>query len=90
MESSKKIIYLRFNFTARRARVFYRGPTATLCDICEGEDCGNICSVEAEARESRLLDAASGKANSAMDLHLSVYAALIIPFADILRRIIEI
>lgn len=31
---------------ARRARVFYGGKRATLCDICEGEDCGDICSKE--------------------------------------------
>ncbi|KAG5896879.1 hypothetical protein JTB14_033520 [Gonioctena quinquepunctata] len=37
--------------SSRRARVFYQGPSITMCDICE--DCGNICSAEAKARESR-------------------------------------
>jgi hypothetical protein len=29
---------------ARRARVFYEPRVATLCDICEGEDCSTSCS----------------------------------------------
>ncbi|KAJ8921010.1 hypothetical protein NQ315_015806 [Exocentrus adspersus] len=39
--------------SSRRARVFYRGPTSTLCDICEDEDCGDICKQEREARINR-------------------------------------
>ncbi|CAG9825408.1 unnamed protein product [Phaedon cochleariae] len=42
--------------SSRRARVFYRAPTVTLCDICEEEDCGNICISEVNARESRAED----------------------------------
>lgn len=38
---------------ARRARIFYRGPRATLCDICEGEDCGDICEAAFRAQKSR-------------------------------------
>ncbi|CAH0556688.1 unnamed protein product [Brassicogethes aeneus] len=53
--------------TSRRARVFYRGPRNTLCDICEGEDCGDICTTEAEADplldgESRQLQDGDGGA----------------------------
>ncbi|XP_069677480.1 CD109 antigen-like isoform X2 [Periplaneta americana] len=29
---------------SRRARVFYEPRVATLCDICEGEDCSSVCS----------------------------------------------
>ncbi|XP_063245195.1 CD109 antigen-like isoform X2 [Bacillus rossius redtenbacheri] len=29
--------------SSRRARVFYQPRVATLCDICEGEDCGDVC-----------------------------------------------
>ncbi|XP_046483767.1 CD109 antigen isoform X3 [Neodiprion pinetum] len=29
--------------SSRRARVFYEPQKATLCDICDGEDCGNVC-----------------------------------------------
>lgn len=39
--------------TSRRARIFYRGPRATLCDICEGEDCGDICEAAFRAQKSR-------------------------------------
>lgn len=37
---------------ARRARIFYRGPRATLCDICEGEDCGDTCEAAFRAQKS--------------------------------------
>ncbi|XP_068084683.1 CD109 antigen isoform X2 [Anabrus simplex] len=30
--------------SSRRARQFYEPRIATLCDICEGEDCGDVCS----------------------------------------------
>lgn len=30
--------------SARRARLFYRARQTTLCDICEEEDCGYICT----------------------------------------------
>ncbi|XP_023714120.1 CD109 antigen isoform X3 [Cryptotermes secundus] len=30
--------------SSRRARVFYEPRVATLCDICEGEDCSTSCS----------------------------------------------
>lgn len=29
--------------SSRRARIFYKMKTTTLCDICEDEDCGNKC-----------------------------------------------
>lgn len=29
--------------TARRARIFYHTSKTTLCDICDGEDCGKLC-----------------------------------------------
>ncbi|CAG9766032.1 unnamed protein product [Ceutorhynchus assimilis] len=38
--------------TSRRARQFYWGPRATICDICEGEDCGDICEAAFRARQS--------------------------------------
>ncbi|XP_066246674.1 thioester-containing protein 1 allele R1-like [Euwallacea similis] len=44
------IIYDYYD-TSRRARIFYRGPKATLCDICEGEDCGDICTATPRARQ---------------------------------------
>jgi len=35
-------------FKARRARQFYQVKQSSLCDICEGEDCGNSCKIRAE------------------------------------------
>lgn len=32
--------------------MFYEAPTATLCDICEGSDCGDKCTVKAEEQRS--------------------------------------
>lgn len=38
------LIIFIFIITARRARVFYEPNVKTnLCDICNGEDCGDIC-----------------------------------------------
>nr|CAD7195115.1 unnamed protein product [Timema douglasi] len=36
--------------SSRRARVFYEPRVSTLCDICEGEDCGNVCSTSSDSR----------------------------------------
>lgn len=36
--------------SARKARVFYQSPTATLCDICEGQDCENVCTTDPETQ----------------------------------------
>nr|CAD7424613.1 unnamed protein product [Timema monikensis] len=36
--------------SSRRARVFYEPRVSTLCDICEGEDCGNVCSTSSNSR----------------------------------------
>ncbi|GLG95490.1 uncharacterized protein GBIM_02438 [Gryllus bimaculatus] len=36
--------------SSRRARMFYEPQKATLCDICEGEDCGDVCSSRPKPR----------------------------------------
>ncbi|XP_055710660.1 thioester-containing protein 1 allele R1-like isoform X3 [Phlebotomus papatasi] len=33
---------------ARRARMFYSANPASLCDICEGDDCGDSCTPKAQ------------------------------------------
>ncbi|XP_015601908.1 CD109 antigen isoform X2 [Cephus cinctus] len=38
--------------SSRRARAFYEPQAATLCDICEGEDCGNVCVSQIGNRNS--------------------------------------
>lgn len=37
-------------FLARKARVFYQTQTATLCDICEADDCENVCTTNPDTR----------------------------------------
>ncbi|XP_058125769.1 thioester-containing protein 1 allele R1-like [Anopheles coustani] len=37
---------------SRIARQFYEGPKASLCDICENEDCGQACSIRSQKQRS--------------------------------------
>uniref|UniRef100_A0A1Y9H2W1 CD109 antigen n=1 Tax=Anopheles dirus TaxID=7168 RepID=A0A1Y9H2W1_9DIPT len=37
---------------SRIARQFYEGPKASLCDICENEDCGEACSIRSQKQRS--------------------------------------
>ncbi|XP_041780455.1 CD109 antigen-like isoform X2 [Anopheles merus] len=37
---------------SRIARQFYDGPKASLCDICENEDCGEACSIRSQKQRS--------------------------------------
>lgn len=39
-------------FVARRATQFYKARPAALCDICDGDDCGESCKVQAAKRVS--------------------------------------
>lgn len=39
-------------FVARQARTFYKLPETTLCDICEGDDCGDSCTIRAEEQRA--------------------------------------
>lgn len=32
--------------------MFYKTQETTLCDICEGDDCGEMCKVRAEKQSS--------------------------------------
>lgn len=41
-----------FILLARRATQFYKAKTAHLCDICDGDDCGESCKVQAAKRVS--------------------------------------
>ena len=45
-------IHIRFHFSARRARQFYRMRETTLCDICEGSDCSETCQIRASQQRS--------------------------------------
>ncbi|XP_023015119.2 thioester-containing protein 1 allele R1 isoform X1 [Leptinotarsa decemlineata] len=68
--------------TSRRARVFYKSRSVTLCDICEEEDCGDICSTEAKARASQEggVDARDGGGASGIK-SVSIWIPLLILFA---------
>ncbi|XP_049537264.1 CD109 antigen-like isoform X4 [Anopheles darlingi] len=37
---------------SRIARQFYDGPKASLCDICENEDCSDACSIKSQKQRS--------------------------------------
>ncbi|XP_050076546.1 CD109 antigen-like [Anopheles maculipalpis] len=37
---------------SRIARQFYDGPKASLCDICENEDCSEACSIKSQKQRS--------------------------------------
>ncbi|XP_053673860.1 thioester-containing protein 1 allele R1-like [Anopheles nili] len=37
---------------SRIARQFYEGPKASLCDICENEDCSEACSIRSQKQRS--------------------------------------
>lgn len=41
-----------FYLLARRATQFYKAKTAHLCDICDADDCGETCKVQAAKRVS--------------------------------------
>lgn len=58
-----------FNFTlvsARQSRMFYKTQETTLCDICEGEDCGEMCKVRAEKQSSAGAAADNASASSSI------------------------
>lgn len=44
---------------ARRARVFYEPRKATLCDICEDEDCENLCVSQPDKQKDNPQSSAS-------------------------------
>lgn len=53
MTTAKLIMELTRHFlSAQKSRVFYEGPHAALCDICEGSDCGDKCTIKAEQQRS--------------------------------------
>lgn len=50
---ARRNINFVLTFSAKEARVFYEAPTASICDICEGSDCGNDkCTIKAEEQRS--------------------------------------
>lgn len=54
-----KNIFLFF-YVARRARVFYEARKTTLCDLCEDEDCEDICvSTPGKQKDNATVSAAS-------------------------------
>lgn len=38
------------------ARQFYKTESSSLCDICEGEDCGDACKIQANEQKASLDD----------------------------------
>ncbi|VEN35278.1 unnamed protein product, partial [Callosobruchus maculatus] len=66
------VIVYDYYDSSKRARIFYRGPTATLCDICDGEDCGDICY-----KESRLAKLQRDDSGHAASFQLSLLTLLL-------------
>ncbi|XP_031779562.1 CD109 antigen isoform X2 [Nasonia vitripennis] len=66
--------------SSRRARVFYEPKMTTLCDICEDEQCGDVCSIKAGKREDGTLPSVSSSSttlgNFALILACAYYIAL--------------
>ncbi|KAJ8943867.1 hypothetical protein NQ314_009637 [Rhamnusium bicolor] len=70
----------------RRARVFYKGPTVTLCDICEDENCGNICKISAKHIKSRDNgDDGLGEGDSTINLQVTTWILVLSIVAMICR-----
>lgn len=59
------LAFLQCNFLilllARRARAFYEPRVATLCDICEGEDCSTACSSKPNPRSNESRSSAAAR-----------------------------
>ncbi|XP_015122489.1 CD109 antigen isoform X1 [Diachasma alloeum] len=59
--------------SSRRARVFYEPRVSTLCDICEGEDCGDLCTTNPSVPGTQK----SKDPNGSSPLHTCTYLLLI-------------
>ncbi|ERL86830.1 hypothetical protein D910_04233 [Dendroctonus ponderosae] len=66
--------------TSRRARIFYRGPKSTLCDICEGEDCGDICEAIFVAQKSQESDSESAGNSIKISAVILIFASILSVF----------
>jgi CD109 antigen len=63
---------------ARRARQFYKGPAATLCDICEGDDCGDDCTIRASEQKADVRETDDGKGGQSSTFSsLSFYSIIV-------------
>jgi len=54
-----KYIFLLSACTARKARAFYEPRKTTLCDLCEDEDCEDICVSKPGKQKDNTVSAAS-------------------------------
>ncbi|KAJ8960843.1 hypothetical protein NQ318_020139 [Aromia moschata] len=61
--------------SSRRARVFYSGPKATLCDICDDEDCGDVCV--SQPRTLTQESNRNGKPGSGANLQITTWTLLL-------------
>ncbi|XP_044727005.1 CD109 antigen-like isoform X2 [Chrysoperla carnea] len=66
--------------TARKARVFYEARTATLCDICEGENCGNVCSNNPDLQKADADGDDKGGVSSVLPSTIITLLLLSLPF----------
>lgn len=71
-------------YTARRARVFYEPRRTTLCDLCEDEDCEDICVSKPGKQKDNDKVSAASHLDICMYIFMSTfagYAYLVLPFA---------
>lgn len=68
-----KLIFLNIiSDAARRARAFYEPRRTTLCDLCEDEDCEDLCvSKPGKQKDNATISVASG-------IYVCVYLQLIL------------
>ncbi|XP_029178169.1 CD109 antigen-like isoform X3 [Nylanderia fulva] len=66
--------------SSRRARVFYEARRSTLCDLCEGEDCEDICV----SKPGKQKDNAT--ASTASHIYTCVYLQLTFSFYLLLHK----
>jgi hypothetical protein len=75
------------NFPARRASQFYKAKQSDLCDICEGDECGEACKIKAQKRvsersgRSQLDDSAAEKSEKGSSSKISSPLTILILIA---------
>ncbi|XP_055599420.1 CD109 antigen-like isoform X3 [Uranotaenia lowii] len=76
----------------RIARQFYEGPQATLCDICDGDECKDACKIKPQKQRSTNENNQSAKMNGSMmssgGKQVSSYGALLGMMAALMLRFV--
>lgn len=65
--------------------MFYSIPEASLCDICENEDCGETCTIRADKQKAE--DTRTSGANMQSSSLIQIIVALIIKYVMRLQAV---